>query len=134
MKGGILGAGWDFGGRLGSSVKFTFRADPLQKGFRGTLGCEVNFTGRGYPCQKYLRGRLAGLVKFTFRANPLQKALRGIYPSKVERLCVHLGVSPPLQYPQRHIGFRGEFHRSGLPLSEVPLGQVGMFREIHLSG
>ena len=98
-------AGWDFGGRLGSSVKFTFRADPRQKGFRGTLLFEVNFTGRGNPCQKYLRGRLAGLVKFTFRADPLQKVFRGILVFEVERLCVHLRALPPLQCPLGHIDF-----------------------------
>ena len=58
-------------------MKFTFRADPLQKALRGTLGFEVNFTGWGYPCQKCLWGRSGGLVKFTFRDNPLQKAFRG---------------------------------------------------------
>ena len=52
-------------------VKFTFRADPLQKAFWGTLDFEVNFTGRGYPRQKYLRGRFGELVKFTFGADPL---------------------------------------------------------------
>ena len=57
-----------FKGRLGNLVKFTFRADPHQKGFRGTLVSKVNFTGRGNPCQKYLRGRFDDLVKFTFGA------------------------------------------------------------------
>ena len=70
-----------FRGRLGDLVKFTFRADPRQKGFWGTLTFEVNFTGWGYPCQKYLRGRFVDLVKFTFRAAPLQNAFWGRLPS-----------------------------------------------------
>ena len=68
-------------GRLGGSVKFTFRADPLQNTLRGTLPSEVNFTGWGYPCQKYLRGRFVNLVKFTFRADPRQNAFWGRLPS-----------------------------------------------------
>ena len=73
-------------------------------------------------------------MKFTFRGDPLQKAFWGMLPREVERLCIHLRALPPLQCLQRHIAFRGEFHRSGLPLPEVPQRQVGMFREIHLSG
>ena len=64
-------------------MKFTFRADPLQKAFWGTLDFEVNFTGRGYPRQKYLRGLLDNPVKFTFRADPLQKAFWGRLPCEV---------------------------------------------------
>ena len=86
-------------------MKFTFRADPLQKAFRGTLLFEVNFTGRGTPCQKCLRGRLGRLVKFTFRADPLQKAFWGRLSFEVERLCVHLGALPPLQGTLGHIAF-----------------------------
>ena len=86
-------------------MKFTFRADPRQKAFRGTLLFEVNFTGWGNPCQKYLRGRLSNLVKFTFRDDPLQKAFWGRLAFEVERHCVHLRASPPLQGPQRHIVF-----------------------------
>ena len=62
-------------------VKFTFRADPLQKAFRGTLLFEVNFTGRRNPRQKCLRGRFVDLVKFTFRADPRQNAFWGRLPS-----------------------------------------------------
>ena len=106
-------------------VKFTFASHPRQKALRGTLGFEVNFTGWGDPSQKYLRGRLGNLVKFTFRADPLQKAFWGRLSFEVERLCIHLETSPPLQCPQRHIAFRGEFHRSGQPLPEIPERQVG---------
>ena len=84
---------------------------PLYSALRGILGLEVNFTGYGYPRQKYLRGRLGRLVKFTFCGAPLQNALRGRLPSEVERLCIHLRALPPLQCPQRHIAFRGEFYR-----------------------
>ena len=38
---------------------------------------------------------------------------------------IHLSRQPPSECPQRHIGSRGEFHGSGLPLSEVPLGPIG---------
>ena len=86
-------------------MKFTFRADPLQKGFWGTLGFKVNFTGHVNPCQKCLRGRLGNLVKFTFRAYPRQKAFWGRLVLEVERLCVHLVASPPLQCLLRHIAF-----------------------------
>ena len=115
-------------GRLRGLVKFTFRVDPCQKAFRGTLLFEVNFTGWGYPCQKCLRGRLGNLVKFTFRADPRQKAFWGRLPSEVERLCVHLGASPPLQCPQRHIGFRGEFHGSEPPCQKHLRGWSGIQR------
>ena len=64
-------------------MKFTFGADPCQKGFWGTLPFEVNFTSRGYPCQEYPRGRLSNPVKFTFWADPLQNALRGTLVSEV---------------------------------------------------
>ena len=107
---------------------------PHQNALRGTLLFEVNFTGWGNPCQKYLRGRLSNLVKFTFRAAPLQKAFWGWLPFEVERFCWDLGALPRLQCPQRHIAFRGEFHRLGLPLPEVPERPIGMTREIHLSG
>ena len=109
-------------------MKFTFRADPLQKAFWGTLDFEVNFTGRGYPRQKYLRGLLDNPVKFTFRADPLQKAFWGRLPSEVERLCVHLRALPPSECPQRHIGFEGEFHGAGQPMPEVPLGRYIVWR------
>ena len=83
----------------------TSEPDPLYNAFRGTLVSKVNFTGRGYPCQKFLRGRLGNLVKFTFRDDPRQKAFWGRLSFEVERLCVHLGASHPLQVPQRHIVF-----------------------------
>ena len=111
----------------------TSEPDPLYNALRCTLLFEVNFTASGNPCQKYFRGRLRDLVKFTFRGDPLQKAFWGRLVLEVERLCIHLGGSPPLQCLQRHIGFRGEFHRLGLPLPEVPQRPVGRFREIHLS-
>ena len=91
-------------GWSGVLVKFTFGADPRQKAFWGTLASEVNFTARGTPCQKYLRSLSGNPVKFTFRADPLQKAFWGRLPFEVERFCVHLRASPPLQCPQRHIG------------------------------
>ena len=118
--------------RLGRLVKFTFGADPLQNAFWGRLLFEVNFTGWGYPCQKCFKGRFDNLVKFTFWADPLQNAFWGRLSFEVERLCIHLRALPPLQGPQRHIDFRGEFHRSGLPLSEALQRQVGSYREIHL--
>ena len=90
-------------GRFAVLVKFTFGTDPRQNAFWGTLTFEVNFTARGNPCQKYLRGRLRDLVKFTFRGDPLQKGFWGWLVLEVERLCIHLGGSPPLQCPQRHI-------------------------------
>ena len=121
-------------GRLAGLVKFTFRAHPRQKGFWGTLVFEVNFTGCGNPCQKCLRGRSDNPVKFTFRADPLQSAFWGRLAFEVERLCVHLRALPPLQCPQGHIGFRGEFHRSGQPLPEVLQRPIGESREIHLPG
>ena len=101
-----------FRGLFDNLMKFTFRTNPLQNALWGTLSFEVNFTGWGDPCQKCLRGRLSYLVKFTFRGDPLQKAFWGIYPSEVERLCVHLRAFPPLQCLLRHIAFRGEFHGS----------------------
>ena len=113
-------------------MKFTFRDDPLQNALWGTLVSEVNFTGWGYPCQKYIRGRLEDLVKFTFASYPRQKAFWGMLLFEVERLCVHLGALPPLQCLQRHIGFRGEFHRLGLALPEGPQRVVRRCREIHL--
>ena len=91
------------GAHQNGPVKFTFRLHPLQNALRGRLGFEVNFTGWGNPCQKCLRGRSGGLVKFTFRDDPLQKAFWGRLLFEVERLCVHLGASPPLHVPQRHI-------------------------------
>ena len=106
-------------GRFGDSVKFTFWADPRQNALRGRLPSEVNFTARGNPCQKYLRGRLDNLVKFTFQVDPLQKGFWGRLVLEVERLCVYLGASPPLQCLQRHIASRGEFHRFGEPPPEV---------------
>ena len=107
-------------------MKFTFRGDPLQKGFWGTLVLKVNFTARGTPCQKYLRSLSGNPVKFTFRADPRQKAFWGRLPSEVERLCVHLGALPPLQCLQRHIALRGEFHRSGNPCLKCPRGRLGV--------
>ena len=121
-------------GRLSYLVKFTFRTDPHQKAFWGTLLFEVNSTGWGYPCQKCLRGWLGDLVKFTFRTDPHQKAFRGIYPSEVERLCVHLRALPPLQCLQRHIAVRGEFHGLGLPPLDVHQRPIRQTREIHLRG
>ena len=86
---GVGGLGC-FGPHKRNLVKFTFRADPLQKVFRGTLSFEVNFTSWGYPCQKCLRGRFDDLVKFTLRADPRQKAfcsaLTGVGSSKVGTL------------------------------------------------
>ena len=114
-------------------VKFTFASHPRQKALRGTLGFEVNFTGWGAPSQKYLRGRFGNLVKFTFRGDPLQKAFWGRLAFEVERLCVHLRAIPPLQCPQRHIGFRGEFHGLRLPLAEVLQRPIGESREIDLA-
>ena len=111
-------------GTLTSEVNFTGRGYPCQKHSRGRLGVIVKFTFLGDPCQKYLRGRFDNLVKFTFGTDPRQKALWGMLPSKVERLCVHLRALPPLQCPQRHIAFRGEFHRLEQPLPEVPLGPI----------
>lgn len=58
-------------------------------------------------------GEYRALVKFTFGAHPHQKAFRGLWSVEVEGLCVHLGAAPPLQVPQRHIAFQGEFHRVG---------------------
>ena len=83
----------------------TSERHPLYRYLRGTFAFEVNFTGWGDPCQKYLRGRSGNLVKFTFRVDPHQKGFWGRLLFEVERLCVHLGASPPLQVPQRHIGF-----------------------------
>ena len=119
-------------GRFGELVKFTFRADPHQNAFWGTLGFEVNFTGWGDPCQKCLWSRFDVPVKFTFRAYPLQKGFWGRLPCEVERLCVYLRALPPLQGPQRHIGFEGEFRGLGQPLPEVPQRPIGQTREIHL--
>ena len=45
----------------------------------------------------------------------------------------HLGAAPPLECPQRHIGFRGEFHASAQPLPEVPLRLIEQSRDIHLT-
>ena len=120
-------------GRFVNLVKFTFQVDPLQNAFRATLSFEVNFTSWRYPCQKYLRGRFDELVKFTFRVAPLQKGFWGRLAFEVERLCVHLRALPPLQCLLRHIAVRGEFHRSGLPLSKVLQRPIGRSREIHLS-
>ena len=111
----------------------TSKRHPLYSALRGTLSFEVNFTGRGNPCQNGLKGRLRYLVKFTFRADPLQKGFWGRLASKVERLCIHLRALPPLQCPQRHIAFRGEFHRSWQPLPEVPERPIALTREIHPS-
>ena len=113
-------------------VKFTFRADPHQNAFWGTLGFEVNFTGWGDPCQKCLWSRFDVPVKFTFRAYPLQKGFWGRLPCEVERLCIHLEALPPSQVLQRHIVFRGEFHRSRLPLPEVLQRPIRRSRDIHL--
>ena len=107
---------------------------PLYNALRGTLGFEVNFIGQGYPCQKCFKGRFDNLVKFTFWGDPLQKGFWGRLAFEVERLCIHLEALPPSQVLLRHIAVRGDFHRSGLPLPEVPERPIGESREIHLSG
>ena len=118
--------------RLGRLVKFTFGADPLQNALWGRLLFEVNFTGWGYPCQKCFKGRFDNLVKFTFWADPLQNAFWVRLSFEVERLCIHLEALPPSQVLQRHIVFRGECHRSRLPLPEVLQRPIRRYREIHL--
>ena len=50
----------------------------------------------------------------------LRGRLGGSRPSSTRRREIHLRELPPSEGPLRHIGFEGEFHRSGLPLSEVP--------------